>query len=580
IGYSLNIIVLFGLILVLGLFVDDAIVVVETIDYHKKQGKKHLEAIKEGINAVGVADVAGTLTTVLAFAPLLMISGILGEFISPIPTTVIIALVFSLLIALSIIPYLADLLIPDKNQNLVNSKLISNITGIVNYFSDLVIKAGNKVADLINFYLGKWYLLGVVLFVALILIGVGGYFAGLLKFSVFPPQKDSAGMMVTITYQNGTSVQEKEQIADRVEEVLSRDYADVIEKANYVFVGVNQFGVDLAQIDIPLVERSERERTSVEIADSLQKDLAMIEEARITATEYQTGAGSEEFSFKMQIYDEDSQILASSAEVFSGYIETIELDNDVEILETKVDYVGAIAKKDNRRYVEVAAKISDPTDSGALLEIEEKVLEKYDSNGLENLGLGEDSLGFDKGIESDNLEAFNSAAVALGVAILLMYVILVIQFDSFLQPLLIFLAFPFSFIGLFPGLYATDNAMSFFVMVGIIALVGIVVNNTIMLLDFIRQERDKGNDPRKSAVEAVRIRFRPLVTTSVTTVVGLLPLALTDPLWESLAFSIVFGLIASTTMVIFVFPAYYVALETGIQGTKNLFSRLSGKILG
>jgi len=172
------------------------------------------------------------------------------------------------------------------------------------------------------------------------------------------------------------------------------------------------------------------------------------------------------------------------------------------------------------------------------------------------------------------VDAFNSAGIALLVAMVMIYLLLVVQFNSFLQPVLIFLAFPFSFPGLFTGLYFTDNALSFFVMVGVIALVGIVVNNTIMLLDFTKQYSQSGKGIQESIVEAIRVRFRPLVTTSVTTVVGLLPLALTDPLWESIAFSIVFGLISSTLMVIFVFPAYYVVVENVRKGLKGLVGRL------
>jgi multidrug efflux pump subunit AcrB len=143
-----------------------------------------------------------------------------------------------------------------------------------------------------------------------------------------------------------------------------------------------------------------------------------------------------------------------------------------------------------------------------------------------------------------------------------MYGLLVLQFNSFLQPLLIFVAIPFSFVGLFPGLLATDNDLSFFVLIGITGLLGIVVNNTIMLLDYANQVRAEGKVSYTEAMkQAVKVRFRPLLTTSVTTIAGLVPLALSDPFWESIAYSIIFGLFASTTMVIFVFPAYYAAVE-------------------
>lgn len=135
------------------------------------------------------------------------------------------------------------------------------------------------------------------------------------------------------------------------------------------------------------------------------------------------------------------------------------------------------------------------------------------------------------------------------------------QFNSYTQPLLVMFAIPLAFPGLFPGLLLTDNALSFFVMIGIIGLSGIVVNNTIMLIDFANRYREEGMGIKDSISQAVRDRFRPLLATTGTTVGGLLPLALQDPFWESLAFSIVFGLLSSLVLVILIFPAYYSVVE-------------------
>ena len=114
---------------------------------------------------------------------------------------------------------------------------------------------------------------------------------------------------------------------------------------------------------------------------------------------------------------------------------------------------------------------------------------------------------------------------------------------------------------MFGGLLLTDNVLSFFVMLGLLGLIGIAVNNTILLTDFANQERRAGAD-RKQAIEtALRRRFRPLVATSLTTVAGVLPLALSDPFWEALGYTIIFGLLSSTFLVLFSFPYYYLAIE-------------------
>lgn len=205
-----------------------------------------------------------------------------------------------------------------------------------------------------------------------------------------------------------------------------------------------------------------------------------------------------------------------------------------------------------------------------MVELKEKVENNYTADKLREMGLDEDTLGYNLGQESENLDSFNSAGAAMLIALAAMYVMLLIQFNSFSKPFLVFLAIPFGLAGLFPGLYLTDNPLSFFVMIGAIGLTGIVVNNTIMLLDYADQARAKGMSYTDAISNSVRLRFRPLLTTSATTIAGMLPLALDDPFWEGLAFTIVFGLISSATMVIFVFPAYYVVLEQLRENTKKL----------
>ena len=140
------------------------------------------------------------------------------------------------------------------------------------------------------------------------------------------------------------------------------------------------------------------------------------------------------------------------------------------------------------------------------------------------------------------------------VASLLMLVVITVQFRSLAQSLLIFLAIPFSFLGVFSILSVTDNPLSFLVTVGFIALIGVAVNNTILLVDAANRARRAGKTAGEAIQEAVTRRFRPLVATTLTTVVGLLPLALSDPFWESLGFTFIGGLVSSTFFVLLAFP--------------------------
>jgi len=199
--------------------------------------------------------------------------------------------------------------------------------------------------------------------------------------------------------------------------------------------------------------------------------------------------------------------------------------------------------------------------SGSVGALEERVKTEFDEQRLKSLGLGIEALNFDVSAESQNAESFESIQTGLLIAIAGMYLLLVLLFNSLSQPLLILLAVPFSIFGVFGGLHLTNHPLSFFVMVGFLGLIGIVVNNTILLVEYANQERESGADRWDAISAAVAERFRPLLTTTATTVVALLPLAWSDPFWQPLAYTLIFGLISSTTLIIISFPYYYLALE-------------------
>jgi multidrug efflux pump subunit AcrB len=180
-GMSLNVISLFGLILVLGLLVDDAIVVVEAIVLAKQEGLKGKKAIVKAINSVGKSDVVGTLTVILVFFPMLFIVGILGEIVKDIPITIIITLSVSLVLALTVIPYFCYKFIVDEDKN-AKKNIVSRV---LEYPNDLVQLASKYVARFVNFYLSKWYLTALMIVISIVLIFSGLFFASISKVANF-----------------------------------------------------------------------------------------------------------------------------------------------------------------------------------------------------------------------------------------------------------------------------------------------------------------------------------------------------------------------------------------------------------
>jgi HAE1 family hydrophobic/amphiphilic exporter-1 len=228
---------------------------------------------------------------------------------------------------------------------------------------------------------------------------------------------------------------------------------------------------------------------------------------------------------------------------------------------------------DGEPMIEVRAQFDTDDTTGNLTAAEALLTQRYPADALRARGLDAGALAFDFGLESDNQDDFAALGIALVAAIILTIAFLTIQFRSLIQPLLVFLAVPFSFFGVFTLLERTDNPLSFFVMVGFIALIGVAVNNTILLVDAANQERRAGSTPAEAIGTAIERRFRPLLVTTATTVAGLLPLALADPFWESLCFVLIGGLISSTFLVLTAFPAMYLGIAAVRSRTRRLFGR-------
>ena len=154
------------------------------------------------------------------------------------------------------------------------------------------------------------------------------------------------------------------------------------------------------------------------------------------------------------------------------------------------------------------------------------------------------------------------------VGLLLIYVVLGAQFKSFSQPIIILLAVPFGMIGAMVGLLFSNATLSIVAMFGIVALTGIVVNDSIVLIDFINKNRERGHHKWYAILKGSSIRLRPIILTSLTTIIGLIPMAIglggKSPIWMPMAYTIIFGLAFATLMTLFVMPALY-AITTDLR---------------
>jgi multidrug efflux pump subunit AcrB len=169
------------------------------------------------------------------------------------------------------------------------------------------------------------------------------------------------------------------------------------------------------------------------------------------------------------------------------------------------------------------------------------------------------------GETEDQAETFGSSGQALALAIFMVFAVLVLQFGSFRQPFIILLAIPFALIGTMGGFYLAWIPFSFTAFIGVIALVGVVVNDAIVMVDTMNSYQQEGMKIRLAAANGVADRLRPVLTTSITTIIGLIPLALSDPTWMPLCSAIIFGLLAATLIALVVVPCLYLQLTPKTQ---------------
>lgn len=568
-GNTLNTIVLFTLVLVLGLIVDNAIVITEALDAAKRTKRRmnKEKLIRDAVKRVGLAMSAGTLTTALVFAPILFVTGILGDFIRILPMTVITALLLSLLIALAFIPFLASVILLRGKQ-----RDRAPLDGVVRMMQSVLLAVPRRVAAASKRMRRASIAFAIVMSFGV--FGLGGYLLGQLPFNVFPQSGDADALLLQLSFDSDTDIEQAQELTRQVNEVVSGVLGE-----DGSFITYPQASAQSAVARIALVPFTDRDTTSQEYIAELESALEQEADVQFTLQQFDAGPPAEAFPFALQILTEDISAGQELADSIAELIETEKITrSDGSVVEVDEVRVAAdenvIRRSDSQRFVEVTVAYDATDITGVVTATEAAITDEFDDGRLDEFGFTSDNLVFDFGQESENVESFESVQVAFVLALFLMYLLLVLQFNSFSQPLLILLAVPFGLVGVGASLLIAEHELSFFVMVGLIGLVGIVVNNAILLVDYANQELRSGAKVDEAIISALGQRFRPILTTTLTTVGALSPLALSDPFWEPLALTIIFGLIASSILVLTLFPYFYIVFEQARAAKNKKFPSL------
>lgn len=653
-GNTLNSLTLFALVLSLGLLVDTFIVILEGIFHNVREGFSSLDASLLSVGHYRKPLLSGVMTTVAAFVPMLLVSGILGEYLKYLPITIMITLLASLFISFTIVPALAAIVLKTGNGNGVVKESV-----LEKYITNRLRAIYRKRigAFLRNRRQKRNMLLSLI---GLFVVGLGLLIGGLIPVLLFPPV-DVDFVFVDLEMPIGTELAVTSDVAAEIEEfLLSREYI----KSFVTSIGTSSMGFDigggtqsnehLANFNINLVDEEDRELKSYEIIDDLRegvdgvttRGLITIQElgfgpptgvpieARITGNdlnelgsiaqnlktilENTTGVVNVEsnqdrspadFTFTLK-RDELARLGLSASDV-SRFLRTTlygvtateisSIDEDIDVVvkfnkdtftsigalenltipnsrgeQVKVSRIADISLKpalatirhrDFERTITIQADLADgyvPT--VVVPEVEEQLSKQGIPDGY--------SVEFGGEVE-DIEQSFSELWNALFVAVVLILVILVLQFDSFKQPLAILLVLPLTFIGVVIGLLIFNLPFSFSVFLGLVALSGIVVNDAIVLLDKTNRNRnEKGMNIVEALSDAGDTRLQPIILTSLTTIIGVIPLAFADEFWIGLSISIIFGLTFATILQLFVVPMIYLKFEGKSERRQKRTSRI------
>ncbi len=629
-GFGLQQISIAALVIALGLLVDNSIVIVENIERFIKSGLRKRDASIHGASQLGWPIVSATATTMLAFIPIIMMPDKAGKFIQSLPVTVIFTLLASLLLALTLTPYLARVFLKPKPKE---EKKERGFKKLVNGLIE------GPYRNTLHYALTRPWL--VVFFALLALAGAGFLFTR-VGVSFFP-KAEKPQFLVRVHAPENASIDRADSIARYVESVLDtlpglRHYATNVGHGNpriYYNTFPKQYERNFAEIYVELEEYEVRRFDTV-IA-RLRKIFREYPGARINIKEFEQGAPIEApLTVKITGTDLDRlKRIADDLEVFvrrqpgvvnignelgrnstdlffrinrdkagmygvpvvnidrtirtaingmrvSGYRDSEGEEYDIVM---RLPFYEQIRVEDfDRIHVSSMSGRQIPLKQLAAVEMKSApgVIAHYNldraatitgdlekgvvlDDVIESLGARFDAYPWPEGYEykytgelESREESFGGMTRAGIIAVLAILAVLVLQFRSFVQPLIIFSALPLAVIGSTLALFITGYTFSFTAFIGFISLIGIVVNNSIILVDYTNALRREGKSIPEALAEAGEVRFRPIILTTLTTIGGLLPLTLRGgTMWAPMGWTIIGGLLVSTFLTLVVVPVLY-----------------------
>jgi multidrug efflux pump subunit AcrB len=637
-GFSLNQLSIVGLVVALGLLVDDSIVVIENIERWMLNGFSRKDAVLKATSQIGTAVLGCTATLIIAFLPLIFLPEASGEFIRSLPISVIASVLASLLVSLTVIPFLGNILLKKTMGHSEGNWFMRVLkSGISKSYAPILETSLNNPVKTMGIIL-------VVFFASLQIIPIIG-------FSLFPAS-EKPQFLIRITPPAQVNIKNTDTISRFVEKELTK-ISDVQYYATNVGMGNPQIYYNetrsikkpnFAEIFVQLDPTSSVERKMF-LIDSLRNEWTPFHGAKVQINNFEQGPpvvapvevrllgdnldSLRALSFKIEnliksvpgtIYvnnpvsnlQTDLRVKINKEKAALLGIPTISIDKTLRLALSGIpigimsdddgeDYQILIKKKENiplnldvfkTLFVENVRGKAIPLTQFAHLELESSPLS---INHLDKTRMVSISAFVSKGYLNDEViklvmdkldqfampsgytyqmggeyetrqESFSGFTIIIILTIFLFIGILLLEFKTFKSTIIVLSVIPLGMVGALSALWLTGNSLSFVAVVGLIALAGIEIKNTILLVDFTNQLREEGKPLDIAIREAGEIRFLPIILTSLTAIGGLIPIALsTNPLISPLAIVIIGGLISSTLLSRIFTPVIYKLIPPKIE---------------
>ncbi len=658
-GYTLNLMTMVGLMLGVGMLVDNSVVVIENIFRLIESGENRIVAASKGATQVGMAITASTLTTIAVFFPVLFIPGIVGQLSRGLALTVSFSLLASLFVALTIVPVVAaNLFKKEKNTGVEATKWFKKFRAL--YEKALRWVLNHK----------KITVLATILIFA-ISLGLYPIIGG-----EFMPKTDQSFAQIFFSLPQGTTIDETIALGKELSSVLDGHPnvemggmmigAETQDKGSMGTSSTSPTNVNEGTIFIKFKRREERpvKMSTDQMIDMIRQKFPKLKNSKFIVLDMSSQMnGGEQGDIEVKIYGDNLEKLNQLSRMVTDTMKNMEGLTDVDISirpgspemriivdkdkcarlgltaaqvgnAIKTYTLGTFAGRytDNDKQIDITIKLPKKyrdsmskiltlpiiTKTGASVPLSQvahiadtvgpteiqregqkrkisitatvakgynlqKVAARLKKklNEIYNSALWETGYTYDIGGQYSQMkDLFKWMLIAALVALLLVYMVMASQFESFLHPFVIMFTQPLAIIGVFWALLITGKTFSLPSLLGFIILIGIVVNNGIVLVDFINQLRREGMSKHEAIVKAGTIRLRPVLITALTTIFGMLPMAFSrsqgSEMRSSLAIAIIGGLTTATFLTLLVIPVIYSIFERASVKAKRTAKKLLG----